>query len=575
MEAPPSISSLSRPITPPCKASRNNAVAPTPAGDITTKGREHVAAHEASQARLIRSPFQLTRIQDLSATNNVDTLTLEDILGDPLIKECWQFNYLFDLDFVMQAFDEDVRDLVSVNVVHGFWKTEDGQRRRMVEAANRFRNIKLITAYMPEPFGTHHSKMMVLIRHDDCAQIVIHTANMIHFDWTNMTQAVWRSPALPLLSTAVGRASSTSHSLGLGSGKRFKDDLLAYLRAYGHAKTGLLTDELKRYDFSAIRGALVASVPARQNTNKSDPTKRLWGWMALKDIVNSIPVRADTDDLRPQIVVQVSSIATLGQTDQWLRNILFDALEGRSAPRFAPGIVDPGNKPKFHMIFPTADEIRRSLNGYLSGSAIHTKIKTPAQAKQIAYLKPMLRHWAGDGGQHENEKKTTFQGTVGEAGRKRAAPHIKTYIRFTDSSMKKIDWAMMTSANLSTQAWGTSPNASGEVRVSSWEIGVIVWPGLWGGNDHRNSPTTEVETATMVPVFRTDTLVNDNQAMANDTGIPVIGLRMAYDLPLVSYHKDDMPWCATSSYNQPDWMGQTHNSSSNGYGDGEASTQAA
>lgn len=47
------------------------------------------------------SPFQLTHIKDLPDHLNVDTIKLSDILGDPLIKECWQFNYLFDLDFLM------------------------------------------------------------------------------------------------------------------------------------------------------------------------------------------------------------------------------------------------------------------------------------------------------------------------------------------------------------------------------------------------------------------------------------------------------------------------------------------
>jgi tyrosyl-DNA phosphodiesterase-1 len=47
------------------------------------------------------SPIQLTRIQDLAPAKNVDTLSLKDILGDPLIRECWNFNFLFDLDFVM------------------------------------------------------------------------------------------------------------------------------------------------------------------------------------------------------------------------------------------------------------------------------------------------------------------------------------------------------------------------------------------------------------------------------------------------------------------------------------------
>jgi tyrosyl-DNA phosphodiesterase-1 len=49
----------------------------------------------------IASPIQLTRIRDLAPHQNVDTVQLKDILGNPLIRECWNFNFLFDIDFVM------------------------------------------------------------------------------------------------------------------------------------------------------------------------------------------------------------------------------------------------------------------------------------------------------------------------------------------------------------------------------------------------------------------------------------------------------------------------------------------
>jgi tyrosyl-DNA phosphodiesterase-1 len=94
--------------------------------------------------------------------------------------------------------DQDVRGLVQVKIIHGSWKKEDPHRlslevcgemafmgticskpiweERLIglpqEAAKKHPNIQLITAYMPEPFGTHHSKMMILIRHDNSAQYV-------------------------------------------------------------------------------------------------------------------------------------------------------------------------------------------------------------------------------------------------------------------------------------------------------------------------------------------------------------------------------------------------------------------
>lgn len=75
-----------------------------------------------------KSPWQLTWIRDLKESNNHDAITLKDILGDPLISECWEFNYLHNIPFLMEAFDSDTRGLVSVHVVHGFWKQEDPSR---------------------------------------------------------------------------------------------------------------------------------------------------------------------------------------------------------------------------------------------------------------------------------------------------------------------------------------------------------------------------------------------------------------------------------------------------------------
>ena len=97
------IDSLSRSISPPTKRSR-------PSVPQT-------------------SPWKLTWIRDLPESDNRDAVTLKDILGDPLISECWEFNYLHDISFLMEAFDPDTRGLVSVNIVHGFWRQDDPNRQ--------------------------------------------------------------------------------------------------------------------------------------------------------------------------------------------------------------------------------------------------------------------------------------------------------------------------------------------------------------------------------------------------------------------------------------------------------------
>ena len=104
----------------------------TPNTHISKPQTPGLQVPEPQSTKVMRSPFQLTWIRDLPEASNVDAVSLKDILGDPLIKECWEFNYLHDLDFLMEAFDNDVRDLVKVNVVHGFWKKEDQSRLNLL-----------------------------------------------------------------------------------------------------------------------------------------------------------------------------------------------------------------------------------------------------------------------------------------------------------------------------------------------------------------------------------------------------------------------------------------------------------
>lgn len=279
----------------------------------------------------------------------------------------------------------------------------------------------------------------------------------------------------------------------------------------------------------------------------------------------------------------MSSIASLGQTDKWLKDTFFASLcpspkESKSA--------------KFSVIFPTPEEIRRSLNGYGSGGSIHMKLQSAAQQKQLSYMRPYLCHWAGDcqsnsgsdakkptsalSGDSKHNAEQPRQVVIREAGRRRAAPHIKTYVRFSDATeMRSIDWAMVTSANLSTQAWGAAANTKHEVRICSWEIGVLVWPDLFvdpsnvtGNDSGAHEKKREQQQARMVPCFRRDTPClseieryeleeSSDKAHAPKEAPTLVGFRMPYDLPLTPYSSRDVPWCATASYPEPDWLGQT------------------
>ena len=399
---------------------------------------------------------------------------------------------------------------------------------------------------MPEPYGTHHTKLMAIFRQDSLAQVIIMTANLIEQDF-RMSQAFWKTPLLPLQTNNPLPSSSLPM---LGTGPRFKQDLLAYFRAYGPTRLQNLVGQLEMYDFTAVRGALVASVPGKQIVHNLDPAVgSLWGLPSLRRILSSIPsgsAATAESSQQPHIVAQVSSIASVGE--KWLLSTLIPALSTSTSPR------QPIPKPKTLVVFPTAADIRDSVDGYGSGSSIHIKTSTPAQAKQLAVLTPMLCHWAGEmpPSQTPNSNHNTNSSTdlpaghvlTGHANRARAAPHIKTYTRFTDHTFSSIDWAMMTSANLSIQAWGSTPNASGEVRVCSYEVGVLVWPGLWDEENRRGR-------ARIVPVFGGDTPPEGK----GEAGVEV-GWRLPYSLPLRPYAADERPWCAREPCDVPDWMGR-------------------
>lgn len=387
------------------------------------------------------------------------------------------------------------------------------------------------------------------------------TGNMIAQDW-RMSQAVWRSPLLPPSSKTEKKPSSllspSPSAAPVGSGEKFRSDLLAYLRGYN--RLGSLGAKLELYDFKEVRGALVASLPRKQAVAETKGTEHLWGLPDLTRVLRSIPssrhsVQAtkptsgtrinsssivndsSTQSGKPQIVVQISSVASIGE--KWLRDFFFPRLSILSTSTPSTDIASP----QFSIVFPTTDEIRRSTDGYSPGGSIHMRTQSSSQRKQLDFIRPMLCHWAGDG-----RPASASDMPLHEAGRRRAAPHIKTYIRFSDESMTKIDWAMVTSANLSNQAWG-SVNKDNQVRVCSYEIGIVVWPGLW--DDAETGAQAE-----MVPVFKTDTPDEPRGGEDGEDRIKV-GWRMPYDLPLVPYGKGETPWCASEPCSELDWMGRS------------------
>lgn len=540
------LTSLSRPVSPPNAAEKSSkpvsqqklpsASTQAESVSLTTKSDSKI-----DHAQILPSPFQLMRIRGLPSHNNTDTTSLHDILGDPLIKEAWIFNFCFDVNWTMQHFDADVRSLVQVKVIHGSWKQEDGNRQGIEEDIKIWKNVEEIRAYLPDRFGTHHSKMIILFKHDETAQVIIHTANMLEKDWDHMTQAAWRSPMLPLLENDLAKDKNGP----VGSGICFKADLLRYVKAYGN-KLKQLSNQLAKHDFSQVRAALIASVPSYSKA--SDPADKAWGHLSLRNTLQSLKsISKNSSPSSPgtsHLVSQVSSIATLPQS--YLQDTLYRAASASTTS----------------IIYPTPSDLRSALTGYATGGSIHTKTSTPANQKQVALLKPQLHRW---GIQSPN--------TSHCAGRHMIPPHIKTYISFSskptvDNPKPDINWALLTSANLSQQAWGTIPKlpknstdpGDAVVHIQSYEIGVLVWPELFidePEHDPEDLDEKEVRSVRMVPVFGKDMPEPINTLQARGKQEVLVGLRMPYDLPLTPYAANEMPWSPGENYMEPDRLGRT------------------
>jgi hypothetical protein len=130
------------------------------------------------------------------------------------------------------------------------------------------------------------------------------------------------------------------------------------------------------------------------------------------------------------------------------------------------------------------------------------------------------------------------------AGRQRAAPHIKTFGRVTKENT--FDWFLLTSANLSKPAWGThegKPPNDG-LRIRSYEAGVLFESGLWGDN------------VILVPTYKSDLPSEEQVRWAKERGYKtIVAIRMAWDLPMVRYHDGDVPWIRTRKFEGTDWLG--------------------
>eukprot|EP00088_Acartia_fossae_P012403 TRINITY_DN16392_c0_g1_i6.p1 TRINITY_DN16392_c0_g1~~TRINITY_DN16392_c0_g1_i6.p1 ORF type:complete len:592 (+),score=114.72 TRINITY_DN16392_c0_g1_i6:30-1778(+) len=423
------------------------------------------------------APFYyfLNKVKDNPDTHKSShSIYMTDLLHPSLgnLKSSLQINFMVELDWLLMNYEVTKNSGKPLVILYG---AEDPQ----LTADNLPGHVKAVRIKPKYPFGTHHTKMMVLVYEDESVRVAVHTSNLIASDWENRTQGLWVSPRCPKLADNAPPLSGDSPT-------KFKSSLLRYLTYYEVSAVQQFTYAISCCDMSAVNVFFVSSVPG---SHKNADIYQ-WGHRALSKILRQhVPEEAK----KWSVKIQCSSIGSLGQTpDVWLENELGRSLSCYSGGGAAGALPSPG---KVELIYPSHEDVLNSYDGVLGGGCLPYSRQT--HTKQ-PWLWDHMYRWKAEA-----------------SLRTRAMPHIKTYTR-VDPDRKKMAYFLLTSANLSKAAWGNMNKQGNSCLIMSYEAGVLFLPKFVTGEDFFS--ITEFKNW-------------DGQ-----------GFPLHYDLPLTKYADPQKPW---------------------------------
>ena len=140
--------------------------------------------------------FFLTKIKDCPDTHNaLDSLYITDLLHPSLGKltSSLQINFMVDLEWLMMNYEVTRTKDRPLVILYGAESPELASPD-LQEVWPSCRAVRVKPKY---PYGTHHTKMMLLTYEDGGLRVVVHTANLVPGDWENRTQGLWVSDKCP------------------------------------------------------------------------------------------------------------------------------------------------------------------------------------------------------------------------------------------------------------------------------------------------------------------------------------------------------------------------------------------
>ncbi|KAA0710989.1 Tyrosyl-DNA phosphodiesterase 1 [Triplophysa tibetana] len=381
--------------------------------------------------------FYLNKVSGIQKKFNTGALHIKEILSPMFgtLKESVQFNYCFDIPWMVEQYPPEFRDKPII-IVHG---DKREAKARLIEQAKPYPHIRFCQAKLDIAFGTHHTKMM-LMWYEEGFRVIILTSNLIRADWYQKTQGMWMSPLYPRLPEGSPGTAGESPT-------NFKRDLLEYLEAYRTPELADWIERIKQHDLSETRVYLIGSTPGRYQ----GPAKEKWGHLRLRKLLGEHARPIPNEDRWP-VIGQFSSIGSMGlDKTKWLAAEFQHTLTtlGRAEKSL------PSSQPQMLLIYPSVENVRTSLEGYPAGGSLPYSIQT---AQKQLWLHSYFHGWHAE-----------------VTGRSNAMPHIKTYMRVSPD-FTQLAWFLVTSANLSKAAWGALEKNNTQMMVRSYELGVLYLP---------------------------------------------------------------------------------------------------
>eukprot|EP00095_Tigriopus_kingsejongensis_P004158 maker-scaffold1541_size36691-snap-gene-0.12 protein:Tk04158 transcript:maker-scaffold1541_size36691-snap-gene-0.12-mRNA-1 annotation:"tyrosyl-dna phosphodiesterase" len=383
------------------------------------------------------APFNmfLTKVKDSTETHrDLGSLYFSELLHPSLgtLKSSLQINFMVEWDWLKMNYEETRNEDKPMLLIYG----EENPDLSPNALPKHVRAIRVKPRY---PFGTHHTKMMLLQYADDSIRVVVSTANLVSSDWLNRTQGLWVSPRCPSTASADTGDSKT----------HFKTGLLRYLQFYELSPLREYTEVVKKCDFSEVNVFFIGSVP---NSHKG-PDLNHWGQRA---VANRLKQSIKSDIEKWPLIIQCSSIGSLGpQESSWMRGDLAQSLCSTSR-------LTSGSLPNVQVVYPSQANVMQSYDGILGGGCLPYAQKT--HQKQ-PWLRQFLHEWKSD-----------------RRHRSRAMPHIKSYTRVNPEGTRAA-YYLLTSANLSKAAWGSFSKGRDSLMIMSYEAGVLFVPKFVTGEE--------------------------------------------------------------------------------------------